>query len=407
MNGGKASASSSASGLSSFCPLSPQSFPPPAVESVSVAALTTTSTARPTKAPPRAVESEKVLARLFHHPDSHEFQMVKPILAVVLASCSVISPPLPAYYNCCPTESDCATDTGGTDSTEVINRGTHLHGWVDSLTTPISGVNMSAGHTGCINYAAASSISSPGAGAGAYASSTNNELDASTASISIPLGLLAASLEISVSRLLRLLFDSSEQLHLLLHYNWATACRLMNEDDASASVNASARSIHSYKWTSAHLQELGDTSLVPTALFLRGGIAYHLSSRDSCRSSGWACAGPSITAGGSGAAVCGWGSNSIGVSFSIDVAAGHNMLAALSLRNCGNKSVAVEHRWQTYMRDHGIAHLSRSSRGLRQLTKNIRKLDETAEIRYFTMCIYLYLCLSLSLCVCLRVSHSH
>ena len=58
----------------------------------------------------------------------------------------------------------------------------------------------------------------------------------------------------------------------------------------------------------------------------------------------------------------------------MDVAAGHNALCALYLRFCGNKSVAVEHPWHTYLRTHGISHLRRSSRGLRRLTANVRKV---------------------------------
>lgn len=71
----------------------------------------------------------------------------------------------------------------------------------------------------------------------------------------------------------------------------------------------------------------------------------------------------------------------IGQDFWLDVAEGHNRLFALYLKFCGNKSVAVEHSWQDYLRTFGSAHLRRCSRGLRKYTEHIRKLDETANIR--------------------------
>lgn len=43
--------------------------------------------------------------------------------------------------------------------------------------------------------------------------------------------------------------------------------------------------------------------------------------------------------------------------------------------------MAVEHTWQDYLRTYGPAHLRHSTRGLRLLTANIRKIDETANIR--------------------------
>ena len=41
----------------------------------------------------------------------------------------------------------------------------------------------------------------------------------------------------------------------------------------------------------------------------------------------------------------------------------------------------VEHTWQDYLRTYGPTHLRHASRGLRLLTENIRKIDETANIR--------------------------
>ena len=41
----------------------------------------------------------------------------------------------------------------------------------------------------------------------------------------------------------------------------------------------------------------------------------------------------------------------------------------------------MEHSWQDYLRTYGPAHLRHTTRGLRALTANIRKIDETANIR--------------------------
>lgn len=60
---------------------------------------------------------------------------------------------------------------------------------------------------------------------------------------------------------------------------------------------------------------------------------------------------------------------------------GHNALAALYLKNCGNKSVAVEHQWQEYLRQFGPTHLRRADRGLRELTRHVRKIDETSGLK--------------------------
>lgn len=67
----------------------------------------------------------------------------------------------------------------------------------------------------------------------------------------------------------------------------------------------------------------------------------------------------------------------------IDVSIGHNLLCAMYLRFCGNKSIAVEHPWQTYLQTYGPYHLRRASRGLRYLTQHIRKIDETANIKQY------------------------
>lgn len=71
----------------------------------------------------------------------------------------------------------------------------------------------------------------------------------------------------------------------------------------------------------------------------------------------------------------------MGSDFWIDAAEGHNIMTALYLKNCGNKSVAVEHPWQDYLRTFGPFHMRNASRGLRILTIHVRKLDETANIR--------------------------
>jgi Leucine-rich repeat (LRR) protein len=41
----------------------------------------------------------------------------------------------------------------------------------------------------------------------------------------------------------------------------------------------------------------------------------------------------------------------------------------------------VEHPWQEYLKANGPSHLRRASRGLRLLTGQIRKIDETANIK--------------------------
>jgi len=88
----------------------------------------------------------------------------------------------------------------------------------------------------------------------------------------------------------------------------------------------------------------------------------------------------SSTCGSSSSSSCG---DRMGKAFWIDSSVGHNLLCSLYLRYCGNKSVAVEHSWQDYLRTYGPTHLRHSSRGLRKLTENIRKIDETANIRVY------------------------
>lgn len=72
----------------------------------------------------------------------------------------------------------------------------------------------------------------------------------------------------------------------------------------------------------------------------------------------------------------------IGKDFWIDASFGHNIFCAIFLKFCGNKSIAVEHPYQSYLQTYGPSHLRRCSRGLRLLTSQIRKIDETAGIKY-------------------------
>lgn len=85
----------------------------------------------------------------------------------------------------------------------------------------------------------------------------------------------------------------------------------------------------------------------------------------------------------SSSSCCSNSGDRMGKAFWIDSSVGHNLLCSLYLRYCGNKSVAVEHSWQDYLRTYGPTHLRHSSRGLRKLTENIRKIDETANIRVY------------------------
>jgi hypothetical protein len=45
--------------------------------------------------------------------------------------------------------------------------------------------------------------------------------------------------------------------------------------------------------------------------------------------------------------------NRIGGEFWIDISLGHNLICALYLKYCGNKSVAIEHVWQDYLKNNG------------------------------------------------------
>ncbi len=67
--------------------------------------------------------------------------------------------------------------------------------------------------------------------------------------------------------------------------------------------------------------------------------------------------------------------------FFLDISYGHNVLCALYLKTCANKSVAIDQLWQSYSQIYGSTHLRKSSRALRLLTCHIRKIDETANIK--------------------------
>eukprot|EP01036_Dinobryon_divergens_P022469 gene22469-30726_t len=79
--------------------------------------------------------------------------------------------------------------------------------------------------------------------------------------------------------------------------------------------------------------------------------------------------------------ICSTEYSRLGGEYWIDASIGHNKVCALYLKYCANKSVAVECPWQDYLRTYGPTHLRRSSRGLRTLTTQIRKIDETANIK--------------------------
>lgn len=42
-----------------------------------------------------------------------------------------------------------------------------------------------------------------------------------------------------------------------------------------------------------------------------------------------------------------------------DIFEGHNYLSTLYLKHCSNKSIAVDHPWQTYLKTYGPSHLHR------------------------------------------------
>jgi hypothetical protein len=71
----------------------------------------------------------------------------------------------------------------------------------------------------------------------------------------------------------------------------------------------------------------------------------------------------------------------VGREFWIDVSMGHNFLCALFLKTCANKSVAVDPAWQSYLQTYGPLHLRNSSRALSTLTSQVRKIDETANLK--------------------------
>eukprot|EP00981_Chlorochromonas_danica_P005934 scaffold1236_cov170-Ochromonas_danica.AAC.25 len=79
--------------------------------------------------------------------------------------------------------------------------------------------------------------------------------------------------------------------------------------------------------------------------------------------------------------LCSLALDRMGGEFWIDPSVGHNLICALYLKLCGNKSVAVDHVWQSYLQAHGSLHLRQCSRRLRDVTDQVRKLDETANIR--------------------------
>jgi Leucine-rich repeat (LRR) protein len=75
------------------------------------------------------------------------------------------------------------------------------------------------------------------------------------------------------------------------------------------------------------------------------------------------------------------GAARVGKEFWVDLSVGHNCITSLYLKYCGNKSIAIEHDWHSYLVTFGPTHLRRCSRSLRALTTNIRKIDETANLR--------------------------
>jgi hypothetical protein len=157
--------------------------------------------------------------------------------------------------------------------------------------------------------------------------------------------------------------------------------RTRNEDSGTTAADRYHHLLLLNMLTEEQLTALGGVPIVPSSLLLRAGVGYHLAATDSMRLSTWACAGPAVTAGGGGGALSGWSSNSSGISFHLDVSAGHNAMAALFLAYAGCKSVAIEHRFHQYFRMNGPSHLRSCSRGLRQLTVGIRKIDETASLK--------------------------
>ena len=52
-------------------------------------------------------------------------------------------------------------------------------------------------------------------------------------------------------------------------------------------------------------------------------------------------------------------SNRIIEPYYFDLFEGHNALSALYLKHCSNKSIAVDHPWQNYLKTYGPSHLHR------------------------------------------------
>jgi hypothetical protein len=67
--------------------------------------------------------------------------------------------------------------------------------------------------------------------------------------------------------------------------------------------------------------------------------------------------------------------------FEVDASRGHSLLTWLYLTHVSNKSIAVDHTWQAYLKTYGPPHLHRSSRILKEFTKSIRKIDETCGMK--------------------------
>ncbi len=310
------------------------------------------------------IDCERLLVSIFKHPDSREFKDVTPLLGIVLASAHIVAPPVPASYGFAYDDNDLSVEFG---SNTMINDNT--------------AADITTGFT------------SDGDGTPTYGGDTSRA--------SLPVGLVAAALDMDIICLVELLTTYKGILKPLLRFDLPDASKLGSpttdanqragfpfEQPRPSSIPVEAKSRGSAtlpfdirSLTTSQLHALGDICIVPTAMFLRAGVGYHLGGTDSCRLSSWAMAGPPATSGGGGGATTGWSSHSCGLSFKIDVAQGHNALTALYLAYAGCKSVAVEHRWHTYFREHGPSHLRLTSRGLRLLTRNIRKIDETAAIK--------------------------
>jgi hypothetical protein len=67
--------------------------------------------------------------------------------------------------------------------------------------------------------------------------------------------------------------------------------------------------------------------------------------------------------------------------FGVNVLRGHSMITTLYLTHSSNKSIAVDHTWQAYLKTYGPSHLHRSCRLLHSFTQGIRKIDETSGLK--------------------------